>query len=140
MAFDYTIDYAQKAIDLAKAGAADYLVVQALADREKKITDLGLTEKVAGSTTALKDYLGAITAAIKPAVKVEEEAPEVNQLDYTDSTMGEIDYNSDSFGFDPYQYSTTAGSATVSSGSIGNILGYVILGLVGIVVLDKVMG
>lgn len=137
-AFDYTIDYAQKAIDLVKSGAPDHLVVQALADREKKITDLKLGEDKAGSTSALKSYLSALSIAV-PKVAAPA-APPANQLDYSSSTMGPVDFNSDSFGFDPGSYS--AGSAAGSSGSLnlGNILGYVIIGLVGIVILDKVIG
>lgn len=144
MAFDYTIDYAQKAIDLAKAGAADHLVVAALADRDKKIKDLGLTSKQAGSTPALKDYLSMITAGRGSAPPA---APPENKLDYTGSTMGPVDFNADSFGFDPNNYTSeamviTGGSSRSGSGSLnlGNILGYVIVGLVGIVILDKVIG
>lgn len=145
MAFDYTVDYAQKAIDLAKAGAADHLIVAALADREKKIKDLGLTEKQAGSTSALKDYLAAISGAVKITQPAAD--PAVNKLDYKLSTMGPVDFNADSFGFDPNKYTTeamaiTGGSSGSGSGSLnlGNILGYIIVGLVGIVILDKIIG
>lgn len=137
MAFDYGIDYAQKAIDLVKSGAPDYLVVQALADREKKISDLKLGEDKAGSTSALKSYLSALSAAVpkvaaQPVAAVEEQPV----LDYTNSTMGPIDFNSDSFGFIPTSYAAPSGSGSLN---MGTIMGYVIVGLVGIVVLDKLL-
>ncbi len=141
-AFDYTIDYAQRAIDLARAGASDHLVVAALADRDKKKKDLGLSDKVAGSDSALKEYISMITAGRGSAPPA---APE-NKLDYTGSTMGPVDFNADSFGFDPNNYTSEAmvvgGGSSGSGGSLnlGNILGYVIVGLVGIVILDKVIG
>jgi hypothetical protein len=135
MAFDYSIDYAQKAIDLVKSGAPDHLVVAALANREKKIADLSMGEDKAGSTSALKTYLAALSTAIPGKTVQPAPVEQPAQLDYSNSTMGPIDFNSDSFGFIPSSYAAPGGSSL----NAGTIVGYVIVGLVGIVVLDKLL-
>lgn len=141
MAFDYTIDYAKRAIDLAKAGAADHLIVQALADREKKITDLGLTEKQAGSSSALRDYLSIITGGSKGNVAA---APQ--DLGQNKTVEGIVEVSSDPL-FNPNDFLIGGASATVAQtsysaagGTGSKIAGYIIVGLVGIVILDKLLG
>lgn len=135
MSFNYDIDYAQKAIDLVKSGAPDYLVTQALADREKKIKDLGLADKVP-SKSVIKDYIAIISAGLPKnnPIKSSEEDISPQKLDFENSTQGPVDFNGDSFSFAPNDYIPEGKT------DINKIVGYSVLGLLGVVLVDKLLG
>lgn len=135
VAIDFTVDWAKRAIDLVKSGAPDHKVVAALANREAKIKQLGMTEKQAGSTSALKDYLSALSMAVKPGndKPVAPAKPE-SVVELQPDPL----YNPNDFiqGLNPV--GNVSGSS-IGSGTGSKIAGYVIVGLVAVVILDKLM-
>lgn len=136
VSIDYTVDWAQRAIDLARSGAPDHEIVKALANREKKIKALNMSEDQAGSTKALKDYLSIISGSSSNKSKSEQTIVKPDEKGVVEVDPG---YKFDPDDFWPSTNTSNSNVATSSSG-INKIIGYVIIGLIGIAILDKIVG
>ena len=134
-------DIAQEIINAVKAKAPDYTITKLMQEREDKIKSEGLSGKVPGTDTIVsyaKSLLSTVTGGgntvvggadpvIKPAVNgVVELAPDplFNPNEYI---MG---------GNASYGTASGTTNSTASSG-LNKIIGYVVVGLVGIALLDK---
>jgi hypothetical protein len=135
ISFDKTVDYAQKYIDLARAGAPDYKLVEVLAQREAKqeaghgsqymdnASFLGVVGQVVNRGASNSNIQGGVT---QPTVAVKEQ---------DENGIAQVAVA----GYDPTDYAVSYKTTSSTSSGISNILGYVVIGLIGIALLDRFM-
>lgn len=146
-------DIAQEIIDAVQGGAADYVITKLAQERESKIAAQGLAGSVPSTDTILKTAYakagsgysssggrsssggGQTISNPDPAPAVTNPAPAP-----APSAVNNIDPNGivSVSGYDPAQYTSTMRSSA-GSGEGSKIAGFFVLGLVVVVILDKLM-
>lgn len=147
-------DIAQEIIDAISSGAPDYVITQLSQERESKMDSEGLHGKVPTTETILKTAYAKVSgmagggsserdsSGSEPQQQSKAEIPEVKRVDSVDDN-GIV--STTVSGYDPTEYavynsgSISSGSSSSTGSSAGKVAGYVIIGLLGVVLLDRLL-
>ncbi len=134
-------DIAQEIINAVKGGASDYIITGLVKEREDKIKAQGL----AGSVPTTKDILdvatglaGVSTSAVNsgvsaPMVGAPQPTATVKQVDSNGIGTIKVD------GYIPSEYVVGSAGVSAGGGGIGDIVGGIVLFLVGLALLDRLI-
>lgn len=135
-------DIAQQIIDAVAAGKPTYVINELAQQREDKIKNEGLAGKVADTSTILKTAYAAAGSAANTSNTYKKSESQVKKIYVEPETAAPESVDQNGIVYTDYNdipdYSTKATGSTGTSGSA--IFGYIVVGLVGIVILDKLIG
>lgn len=132
-------DIAQEIIDAVAAGSPDYVITKLTQEREDKIKSQNLGSSVPTTETILKTAYAKASGGSSDSGKSDVQASSAStpRVEYVNAVDDNGIIETTVSGYNPAEYSAYS-YGSVSSGA-GKVAGYVIIGLLGVVLLDRLM-